>query len=109
MFKFKINDKVIIRTGKDKGKIGIIKKLIKKKRKKNTLYVLIDGINFVKKHLKANPNKNKTGGITSIEKPISFSNIMLINTFTHIRDKIYFTLHNKKKTRVFKSNKELLK
>lgn len=109
MLKFKTNDKVIICTGKDKGKIGIIKKLIIKKRKKNSLYVLIEGINFAKKHIKANPNKNKTGGITNKEMPISFSNIMLINTLTHTKDKIYFTVNNKKKLRNFKSNNELLK
>lgn len=104
-----MNDKIIVCKGKDKGKIGIIKNLIRKKRKKNNLYVLIEGINFYKKHVKGNPNKNKTGGIIKLEKPIAFSNIMLINTLTHTKDKIFFSYINKKKTRVFKSNKEMLK
>jgi large subunit ribosomal protein L24 len=104
MLKFKINDKVMILSGKDKCKIGIIKKQFVKKKQ-----VLIEGINFSKKNIKANPNKNKEGGIINIEKPISTSKIILINPQTNKKDKIFFSYENKKKIRIFKSNKEFLK
>ncbi len=110
MLKFKINDKIIVLNGKDKGKIGIIKKVIKKKEK-NIIkkFLLIEGINIFKKHIKGNPNKNKTGGILNIEKAIAYSNVMLINKTTEKKDKIKFTYNNDKKFRTFKTNNELLK
>ncbi len=114
MLKFKVNDKVLVLTGKSKNQIGIIKKIIKHKIIKNKTivykyFIILEGINFIKKHVKANPNKNKTGGIINIESSIAFSNIMLINPKTNKKDKIFFSLSdNKKKYRVFKSNSEVL-
>ncbi len=104
MLKIKVNDKVIVLNGKDKGKIGIISKIIKKK---NTM-VTIEGINLLKKHTKPVPNKNKTGGILKIEAPISSSNVALVNTITKKKDKIHFKILKKKKVRIFKSNEEVL-
>lgn len=105
MLKFKKNDKVIILTGKDKKKISIIKKVIKKN---NNIYLLLDNINLSKKHVKSNPNKNQTGGIINITKPIAYSNVMLLNNITNKKDKTNFIITEKKKFRLFKSNKEIL-
>ena len=110
MLKFKVNDKIIVLKGKDKGKIGIIKKIaINKKHNTSKHLVLIEGINIFKKHTKGNPNKNKKGGIINIEKPLSLSNIMLINNKTEKKDKIKFKYIDNKKVRVLKSNDEILK
>lgn len=109
MFKIKTKDKVIVLTGKNKNKISTVKKIINKKYK-NTYkrYAILDTINTAKKHVKANPAKNKDGGIIHIEVPIAISNIMPVNSKTNKKDKIKFLYTEGKKYRYFKSNKELI-
>ncbi len=111
MLKFKVNDKVVVLTGKDKGQTGVISKILKKINnvKKKEYFLILEGINLQKKHIKADPNKNKSGGISKIEAPINYSNVSLLNPITGKKDKIFFKiLDNGKKVRVFKSNKEVL-
>ena len=68
----KKSDKVKIVAGKDKGKIGTVLKVDRKKNR-----VLVENINMVKHHVKPNV-KNKQGGIIEKEAPINRSNIMLM-------------------------------
>jgi large subunit ribosomal protein L24 len=68
----KKDDKVKIITGKDKGKIG---KVLKVDRKKDRL--LVENINVVKRHTKPTA-QNRQGGIVESEAPISWSNAMLM-------------------------------
>jgi len=111
MLRFKVNDKVIVLVGKDKGKTSIISKIIKKFNRVKKIYefsLILEGINFLKKHTKAVPDKNKPGGIIKVEAPISFSNVALLNPVTGKKDKILFKiLDNGKKVRVLKSNGEV--
>ncbi len=72
-FRLKVNDKVMVIAGKDKGKIGVIKKILKKKDR-----VIVEGVNIVKKHVKPNPYTNTPGGIQEKEAPIHYSNVMLV-------------------------------
>ena len=67
--KIKVNDQVEIIAGKDKGKTGKVIKTLRKKDK-----VVVEGLNFVKKHQKPN-NANEVGGIFDIEAPIHVSNV----------------------------------
>jgi large subunit ribosomal protein L24 len=68
----KKDDKVKVLTGKDKGKIG---KVLKVHKKKNRL--LIDKINLKKRHAKPSA-KNRQGGIVEGEAPIVISNVMIM-------------------------------
>jgi len=68
----KKDDKVKIIAGKDKGKVGKVLKVI---RKKNRL--LVENINIVKRHTKPNA-QNRQGGILESESPIHWSNVMLM-------------------------------
>ena len=68
----KKDDKVKILAGKDKGKIGKVLKVIKKKDQ-----VLVEKINMVKRHTRPNA-KNRQGGIIEGEAGINRSNVMLI-------------------------------
>jgi large subunit ribosomal protein L24 len=70
--KIKKDDKVKVITGKDKGKIGKVLRII---TKKNSL--VVENINIVKSHQKPNM-KNPQGGIISKEAPVDFSNVMLM-------------------------------
>lgn len=68
----KKDDKVKIIAGKDKGKVGKVLKVI---RKKNRL--LVENINIVKRHTKPSA-QNRQGGILESEAPIHWSNVMLM-------------------------------
>ena len=72
---FKINDKVIIISGKNRKKTGIIIGFV---RKKNNKYVIIKDINLVTKHVKPNAKKNISGGKIKKESPIHISNISIL-------------------------------
>ena len=68
----KKDDKVKVIVGKDKGKIG---KVLKVDKKKNRL--LIEKINLIKRHAKPSA-KNRQGGIVEGEAPIVISNVMIM-------------------------------
>lgn len=101
--KIKKNDKVIVITGKEKGKVGIVKKLLSNKR------VILEGINLVKKHQKPIPDQNVTGGIITKEASIHISNIAILNPITNKSDRVGFKIENDKKVRFFKSNNIIIK
>ncbi len=70
--RIKKEDKVKIIAGKDKGKIG---KVIRVDKKKNRL--LVEKANMIKRHVKPSV-KNPQGGIVEGEGPIHWSNVMVI-------------------------------
>ncbi|MBW6410389.1 50S ribosomal protein L24 [Clostridium weizhouense] len=65
------NDTVIVISGKDKGKTGEVLKVFPKTGK-----VLVQGINIVKKHQKANKNQTESS-IIEREAAINSSKVML--------------------------------
>ena len=68
----KKDDKIKVIVGKDKGKIG---KVLKVDRKKN--HLLVEKVNLTKRHQRPT-GKNKQGGIVEAEAPIRISNVMLM-------------------------------
>ncbi|MEK9771279.1 MAG: 50S ribosomal protein L24 [Nitrosomonadales bacterium] len=103
MNKIRKGDKVIISTGKDRGKDGIVSQILSNGK------VLIEGLNMVKKHVKPNPNAGIQGGIVSQEKPVDISNIAIFNSKTNKADKVVFkSLKDGKKIRIYKSNQEAI-
>ncbi|EKE04201.1 MAG: ribosomal protein L24 [uncultured bacterium] len=68
----KTGDRVLVISGKDKGKIGNIKKAMPKESR-----VVVEGVNIVTKAMKPNPMKNIQGGLVKFEAPIQASNVML--------------------------------
>ena len=68
--KLKKGDKVVVIAGSNKGKEGIINKILDNK-------VIVEGVNIVKKHLKP---KNNNGNVEIVEReaPIHVSNVKLI-------------------------------
>ncbi|QCI16734.1 50S ribosomal protein L24 [Buchnera aphidicola (Aphis craccivora)] len=101
--KFRQNDEVIILTGKEKGKKGIIKNILSPNK------VIIQGLNLVKKHQKPVPSQNKKGGILEKEAPIHISNIAIFNPESKKSDRIGFRFEEGKKVRFFKSNGKTVK
>lgn len=103
MNKFKKGDQVIIITGKDKGKRGSIVKVVEKN------FLLVDGVNQVRKHQKPMPAKGISGGIVEKLMPIHRSNVAHYNLTSGRADKIAFRLlADGRKVRYFKSNNEVV-
>ncbi len=70
----KKNDKVIVLTGKEKGRIGTVLKVDAEKRR-----AVIEKVNMVKRHTRpGGGGKNAQGGIIEKEAPIHLSNLMLV-------------------------------
>jgi|TARA_B100001142_G_scaffold176000_1_gene175598 large subunit ribosomal protein L24 len=101
--KIRKGDKVILNSGKDKGKQGIVLSILKNNR------VVVEGLNMVKKHTKPNPAKGDQGGLVSKEMPINISNIAIYNTKSNKTDKVNFkNLKDGKKIRIYKSTQEAI-
>ena len=67
-------DSVVVIAGKDRGKQGKVIRALPKK-----LRVLVEGVNLVKRHVKARA-KNQKGGIIDKEMPIHVSNVQKITS-----------------------------
>jgi large subunit ribosomal protein L24 len=74
--KIKTGDKVIVISGKDKGKTGIVQKVYPKINK-----VVVEGVNVHKKHLKPT-QQNPEGSIQEIYAPFDASKVMYYDAKT---------------------------
>jgi large subunit ribosomal protein L24 len=97
--KYKKGDEVIVTSGKDKGKVGKIAKVIVSADK-----VLIPGINVAKKHEK--PSQDSKGGIVNKDMPIHISNILAYDAKNKKASRVGFKIEDGKKVRILKSNGE---
>ena len=68
----KKNDKVIVQTGKEKGKIGAVLKVNAEKGQ-----VIVEKLNMVKRHTRPG-RQTAQGGIVEKESPLRLSNLMLV-------------------------------
>jgi large subunit ribosomal protein L24 len=71
--KLRKNDTVEVLAGKDAGKRGKLLQLIPEKGR-----VVVQGVAFVKKHTRPNPQKNIKGGIAEREAAIHASNVAVV-------------------------------
>ncbi|HXH28952.1 MAG TPA: 50S ribosomal protein L24 [Candidatus Polarisedimenticolia bacterium] len=69
----KRNDNVLILAGKSKGRTGRVLRVLPAEGR-----VIVEGVNFVRKHTRANPQKNIKGGILEREAPVDASNLMVV-------------------------------
>ena len=67
------NDNVVVVTGKDRGKRGRVLKVLPEKNR-----VVIEGINFVKRHTRPNPQRQIRGGVVEREAPLHASNVQIV-------------------------------
>lgn len=100
--KIKKGDKVKVLSGKDRGKIATVLKVILSKDK-----VVVEGVNMVKKHIKPG-TVTKEGGIVSIEKPIYASTVMYYNEKEKKSERVGYKKIDGKKFRISKINEEVL-
>ena len=67
------NDSVLVVTGKDRGKRGRVLKVVAEKNR-----LIVEGVNLIKRHTKANPQRNVKGGVMEREAPLHASNVQLV-------------------------------
>lgn len=99
---FKTGDKVVVISGKDKGKEGKITHVLRVENK-----VIVEGVNIVKKHVKG--NGQQAGSINEVEAPIHASNVMIIDPKTKKPTRIGHSVNKDgKKIRVAKKSNSSL-
>jgi large subunit ribosomal protein L24 len=67
------NDNVVVITGKDRGKRG---RVLKVDAAKNRL--VVEGVNFIKRHTKPNPQRQVKGGVVEREASLHASNVQMV-------------------------------
>ena len=69
----KKNDNVVVIAGRDRGKRGRVLRVIPVKGR-----VIVEGVNFIKRHTRPNPQKNIKGGIVQRESALAVANVQLV-------------------------------
>ena len=104
MFKIRKGDLVYVLKGNDRGKKGTVLKVLPKKNR-----AVVEGINYVKKHIRRKRREDEPRGIVQIEAPIHISNLALFckscNRFTRVGFRV---LENEEKIRFCKICKETI-
>ena len=81
------NDNVVVVAGRDRGKRGRVLRVIPDKTR-----VVVEGVNFVKRHTRPNPQRNIKGGIVEREASLHVSKLMIIcpecNEASRVRHKV---------------------
>ena len=91
-------DTVIVLAGRDKGKTGVIQKVIPEQNR-----VVVENVNLRKKHKKPT-QANPEGGIVEIYAPIDASNVMLLDPKTKKPTRIGHKIVKGKKVRYAKKS-----
>jgi large subunit ribosomal protein L24 len=100
--KIKKGDKVVVITGRDKGKTGEVKQVMPAENR-----VIVDGVNMVKRH--TSPSAGNAGGIVEKEASIHISNIAYVDPKTDKPTRVgYKTLEDGRKVRYAKRSGEII-
>ncbi|MFT5541167.1 MAG: large subunit ribosomal protein L24 [Glaciecola sp.] len=101
--KIRRDDEIVVLAGRDKGKQGKVLKVLSSEDR-----LVVEGVNMIKKHQKANPQIEQPGGIIEKEATIHVSNVAVVNPSTGKADRVGFRFEDEKKVRFFKSNGDLV-
>jgi large subunit ribosomal protein L24 len=99
--KIKSGDKVVLLTGKDKGRQGKVLKVMPKDEK-----VVVEGLNMVKRHTKASQG-DPQGGIKNKEAAVHVSNVAIVDSKGN-PTRVGFRLEGEKKVRFAKTTGEVI-
>lgn len=97
--KIKKGDTIIVISGKDKGKTGVVSRAFPKLEK-----ILVEGVNMKKRHTKPR-RSNQKGQIVEKSLPIHVSNVMLVDPKKGGRTRIGISREGGKRVRVAKKSK----
>ena len=103
MRKIRKGDNVVAIAGKHKGRQGTVLRVV------SADYLVVEGLNKAKKHLRPNPMKGQTGGIVEKEMPIHISNLAVFNPATKKADRVGIrSLQDGRAVRFYESNGEVI-
>ena len=102
--KIKKGDKVIVLSGKDKGKTGEVTRSFPRLGK-----VIVSGVNIAKKHVRNRFNTDKKGEIIDKTMPISASSVALLDPKTNKASRVGYKINGDKKVRVAKKSGQEIK
>ena len=101
--KIRKGDRVVVLSGKDKGKEGVVERAMPADGK-----VVVKGVNTAKRHQKSR-SATESGGIKEIDKPIPVSNVAVISPGDGKPTRVGYKLVDGKKVRVCKRTGEEIK
>jgi large subunit ribosomal protein L24 len=99
--KIKKGDRVVVLTGKDKGRQGAVSKVFPKESR-----VLVDGLNMVQRHTRPSQG-DPQGGIKNKEAPLHVSNVALVDSKGKAT-RVGFRMDGDKKVRFAKTTGEVI-
>ena len=94
--RIKKGDRVVVLSGKDKGKEGVVHSALPREGK-----VVVEGVNTAKRHRKAR-TATEAGGIIEIDKPIDVSNVAVISPSDGKPTRVGYKVVDGKKVRICK-------
>ena len=101
--KIRKGDRVLVLSGKDKGKEGVVERAMPADGK-----VVVKGVNTAKRHQKSR-SATESGGIKEIDKPIPVSNVAVISPGDGKPTRVGYKLVDGKKVRICKRTGEEIK
>ena len=99
--KVKKGDKVVVITGRDKGKSGEILKVLREENR-----VIVQGVNVAQRHQKQ--SMSQEGGIVQKELTIHVSNVALIDPKSEKPTRVGYKMDGERKVRVARRSGEAL-
>ena len=99
--KIKTGDRVVLLTGKDKGRQGKVTKVMPKADK-----LIVEGLNMVKRHTKASQT-DPNGGIKNKEAAVHVSNVAIVDSKGN-PTRVGFRVDGDKKVRFAKTTGEVI-
>lgn len=106
MRRIRKGDKVQVISGKDTGRQGVI---LQVSQKKGDLWVVVEGLNLRKKHVKPNPQREQPGGIQPKEAPMPACKVALVDPTTGKPSRVGVKLlEDGRKVRYFKASGEVV-
>jgi large subunit ribosomal protein L24 len=99
--KIKKGDRVVVLTGKDKGRQGAVSKVFPKESR-----VLVDGLNMVQRHTRPSQG-DPQGGIKNKEAPLHVSNVAVVDSKGKAT-RVGFRVEGDKKVRFAKTTGEVI-
>ena len=101
-FKIRKGDKVVVVTGRDKGKSGEVLRVLRDEDR-----VLVQGVNMIKRHTR--PAAGQPGGIVEKEAAIHISNVAHIDPTSNKPTRVgYKVLEDGRKVRVARRSGEVI-
>lgn len=106
VMKIKTGDNVKVISGRERGKAGKVIQVLRKE-KTNQSYVVVEGVNLRKKHLRPQ-RRGDQGQTIELAAPLHASSVMLIDPATKQPTRVGYKIEGGVKKRVAKKSGEFI-